>query len=199
MSSSDVDQRGPDEEPLPEGEALETRTVRVRFAAGVMALPASVACIRLPEDAILRWRAMTQPPSGDRRTLGEIAPGECVVVGVGGSWEQGVALGTLVRPGDPGRWVVEGDVRDYASIAEAEQEHGALLAGEAWTPAAGISAAAVEDGPSLGDPVTVAELAVVLGCAVDEVEAQVASLPRSSYLRFVQRALASRADMATAP
>ncbi|KYF63299.1 hypothetical protein [Sorangium cellulosum] len=109
---------------------------RVRFARGVSEMPGERAVVVLHEDTILRWRPTPDPPAGALARLSEVAVGAAIAVEHGGTWDEGLVLGRVVRPARAGGFRVDGDVERYPSIAEAERAHGPLEAGDPQEPPA---------------------------------------------------------------
>ncbi|WP_437734140.1 hypothetical protein [Sorangium sp. So ce1335] len=126
---------------------------RVRFARGISELSGDHAVVVLPEDTILRWRPTPSRPDGALSRLSEVAVGAAIAVEHGGYWDEGLALGRVVRPARGGGFRVDGDVEHYPSIAEAERAHGPLEAGEPQEPPARAGDPAFELGEPIGrDP-----------------------------------------------
>ncbi|WP_433932403.1 hypothetical protein AB3662_47715 [Sorangium cellulosum] len=126
---------------------------RVRFARGVSELPGELAVVVLHEDTILRWRPAPNRPDGALARLSEVAVGAAIAVEHGGTWDEGLVLGRVVRPARAGGFRVDGDVEHYPSIAEAERAHGPLEAGDPQEPPARTADPAFELGEPIGrDP-----------------------------------------------
>ncbi|WP_437288024.1 hypothetical protein [Sorangium sp. So ce406] len=126
---------------------------RVRFARGVSELPGERAVVVLHEDMILRWRPTPDRPDGALARLSEVAVGAAIAVEHGGTWDEGLVLGRVVRPARAGGFRVDGDVEHYPSIAEAERAHGPLEAGDPQEPPARTADPAFELGEPIGrDP-----------------------------------------------
>ncbi|WP_437958058.1 hypothetical protein WME76_43430 [Sorangium sp. So ce119] len=123
---------------------------RVRFARGVSELPGDLALVVLHEDMILRWRPTPNRPEGALARLSEVAVGAAIAVEHGGTWEEGLVLGRVVRPARAGGFRVDGDVEHYPSIAEAERVHGPLEPGDPQEPPARTGDPAFELGEPMG-------------------------------------------------
>ncbi|WP_437876592.1 hypothetical protein [Sorangium sp. So ce513] len=107
----------------------------------------------LHEDTFLRWRPTPSRPDGVLSRLAEVAVGAAIAVEHGGYWDEGLVLGRVVRPARAGGFQVDGDVERYPSIAEAEQAHGPLDAGDPQEPPARTGDPAFELGEPMGrDP-----------------------------------------------
>ncbi|WP_437689411.1 hypothetical protein [Sorangium sp. So ce176] len=126
---------------------------RVRFARGVSELHGDHAVVVLHEDTILRWRPTPSRPDGAFSRLSEVVVGAAIAVEHGGTWDEGLVLGRVVRPARAGGFRVDGDVERYPSIAEAERAHGPLDAGDPEEPSERTGDPAFELGEPLGrDP-----------------------------------------------
>ncbi|WP_434044735.1 MULTISPECIES: hypothetical protein [Sorangium] len=123
---------------------------RVRFARGVSELPGELAVVVLHEDTILRWRPTPNRPEGAPARLSEVAVGAAIAVEHGGTWDEGLVLGRVVRPARAGGFRVDGDVERYPSLAEAERAHGPLEPGDPQEPPATTGDPAFELGEPMG-------------------------------------------------
>ncbi|WP_438026243.1 hypothetical protein [Sorangium sp. So ce233] len=123
---------------------------RVRLARGISELPGDRAVVVLHEDTILRWRPTPDPPDGALARLSEVAVGAAIAVEHGGTWDEGLVLGRVVRPARGGGFRVDGDVEHYPSIDEAERAHGPLEPGDPREPPARTGDPAFELGEPIG-------------------------------------------------
>ncbi|WP_437676151.1 hypothetical protein [Sorangium sp. So ce131] len=124
--------------------------LRVRFARGVGELPGDSLVFVLDEETILRWRPSAKQPDGVLSRLDEVTLGASIAVEHGGIWEEGIALGRVVRQVSAGGWKVDGDVERYCSVAEAEEAHGPLEVGEPREEPAWAGASRFELGEPIG-------------------------------------------------